>query len=386
MPGQAARHDAIVVGGGVFGASILFHLAKAGVDAMLLERDHLADGPTGRSSANVRLHYVTPELAEIAWIGWQLMDRFDEVVGGDNGFMRVGVLYGVAPEHARAFESNAERLVRAGEPIETRTVAEMAEIVPSFTLDGFALAVWEPRSGYADPVGTTLGFADGARRLGATVRVNASVERLLTEDGRIRGVRLADGKEIAADGVVVAAGPWSRGLLGDVGIDLPIYPERHAISLVSAPDRARDVVPCVFSDRVRRYYARPEGDSLVLLGGHTSRTLRVESADAFDETVPLDESSEHVSRATPRIPALESLGIRPGYASVYDMSPDGFPIVDAVPGIAGLFVVAGTSGHGFKLAPGIGALVVDLVTGRPSPLLRPFRFDRDFGPTGEISA
>jgi sarcosine oxidase subunit beta len=137
---------------------------------------------------------------------------------------------------------------------------------------------------------------------------------------------------------------------------------------------------------LRRYYARPEGDSLVLLGGHTNRTVRVVDADTFDETVPLEESSEHVSRATPRIPALESLGIRPGYASVYDMSPDSFPIVDAVPGVVGLFVVAGTSGHGFKLAPGFGAPVAELVTGRPSPLLRPFRFERDFGPTGEISA
>jgi sarcosine oxidase subunit beta len=102
--------------------------------------------------------------------------------------------------------------------------------------------------------------------------------------------------------------------------------------------------------------------------------------------VPIAESSEHVERATPRIPALETLGIRPGYAAVYDMSPDGFPIVDEVPGVRGLIVMAGTSGHGFKLAAGLGGLVSDLAQGRRSSLLRPFRFDREFGPTGELSA
>jgi sarcosine oxidase subunit beta len=379
--------DVIVVGGGVYGASILFHLAAAGVDAVLFERRHLADGPTGRSSANIRLHYTTPELAEIARLSFELMDQFEDRVGGDNGFMRVGVLYGVPPEHAKQFEHNVARLAAAGEPIETRSIGETAELVPGFDLDGFVLSAWEPRSGYADPVGTTLGFADAARRLGGEVHVNTAVERLLVEDGRIAGVRLADGREARSRRVVVAAGPWSRQLLASAGAALPTYPERHAISLVAtAAGRSRDVVPCVWSDRIRRYYARPEGESLVLLGGITSRTVVVDDADRFDEGVPLAESSEHVARATPRVPALEALGIRPGYAGVYDMSPDGFPIVDEVPGVKGLIVMAGTSGHGFKLAAGFGGLVSNLVQGRRSSLLRPFRFDREFGPTGELSA
>jgi sarcosine oxidase subunit beta len=383
---MADRADVVVVGGGVYGTSILFHLARAGVAATLFERHRLADGPTGRSSANVRLHYTTPELAEIAWQAFQITSRFRDVTGADNGFMQVGVLYGVQPEHAATFEANVERLAAAGEPIETRTVDEMAGIAPGFVLDGIAMGVWEPESGYADPVGTSLGFADAARRLGATVRVDTRVEALLTDDGAVAGVRLADGAEMRASRVVVAAGPWSRSLLATVGVDLPTYPERHAITLVAAPDAARGIVPCVWSDRLRRYYARPEGESLILLGGTTSRTHRVEDADVLDEGVPLEESAEHLERASPRIPALSALGVRPGYAAPYDMSPDGFPIVDAVPGTAGLFVVAGTSGHGFKLAPGLGALAADLVRGHRDPLLEPLRIDRDFSPTGELSA
>jgi sarcosine oxidase subunit beta len=386
MTGGNGHSDTLVVGGGVFGASAAFHLAEAGVAPVLVERQHLADGPTGRSSANIRLHYTTPELADIAWMGWQLMDRFDERVGGDNGFMRVGILYAIAPKDVGAFETNVRRLAADGRPIETRTVAEMADMVPGFRLDGIALGVWEPRSGYADPVGTTVRFAEAARRLGAAIRVNTSVTRLLVDGGRIKGAELADGTRIAASRVVVAAGPWGRGLLAGVGVDLPTYPERHAISIVAAPEGSRAVVPSVFSDRINRYYVRPEGDALILFGGHTSRTARVDDADGVDARVSLEESSEHIDRAMPRIPALGSMGIRPGYASVYDMSPDGFPIIDAVPGIGGLFVVAGTSGHGFKLAAGVGALVADLVTGKRTPLLRPFRFDRDFGPTGELSA
>lgn len=380
------HHDVIVVGGGIYGASITYHLAVAGVDVGLVERSHLADGPTGRSSANVRLHYTTPELAEIAWQSFGIMDRFGELTGADNGFVRVGVLYGIAPEHAAAFEANVRRLASLGEPIETRSVAEMADLVPGFRLDGLAMGVWEPRTGYADPVGTAHGFSQRARELGATVRVNTPVARLRAEDGRIRGVDLEDGRTMTADRVVVAAGPWSRGLLAGLGIDLPIYPERHAITLVSAPGGGRAAVPSVWSDRIRRYYARPEGDELVLIGGTTSRTVRIDDADRFDETVALEESAEHVERATPRIPALEGLGIRPGYAGAYDMSPDGFPIADEVPGVRGLVVMCGTSGHGFKLAPALGRLVAELSLGGRSALLARFRFDRSFGPTGELSA
>jgi sarcosine oxidase subunit beta len=390
MPGNGGeagdRADVVVVGGGVYGTSILFHLARAGVAATLVERHRLADGPTGRSSANVRLHYTTPEMAEIAWQSFRITSRFRELVGADNGFVQVGVLYGVQPENAAVFETNVARLVAAGEPIETRTVAEMADIAPGFVLDGIAMGVWEPRSGYADPVGTSLGFADAARRLGATVRVDTPVAGLLTENGSVTGVRLSDGSQIRSSRVVVAAGPWSRPLLATIGVDLPTYPERHAITLVAAPGEARDIVPCVWSDRGNRYYARPEGESLILLGGTTSRTQPVDDADELDGSVSLEESAEHIERANPRIPSLAGLGIRPGYAAAYDMSPDGFPIVDAVPGMAGLFVTAGTSGHGFKLAPGLGALAADLVQGRRSHLLRPLRFDRDFSPTGELSA
>jgi sarcosine oxidase subunit beta len=380
------RTDVVIVGGGVYGTSILFNLARAGVAATLVERHRLADGPTGRSSANVRLHYTTPELAEIAWQAFQVTSQFHDLTGADNGFTQVGVLYGVQPEHAAIFEASVSRLASAGEPIETRTIAEMADIVPGFVLDGIAMGIWEPRSGYADPVATSLGFADAARRLGATVRVDTPVASLLTEHGSVTGVRLVDGDAIGASRVVVAAGPWSRPLLATVGIELPTYPERHAITLVAAPDAARAVVPCVWSDRLRGYYARPEGGSLVLLGGTTSRTLPVGDADELDGSVSLEESAEHLERASPRIPALAGLGVRPGYAAAYDMSPDGFSIVDAVPGVAGLFVVAGTSGHGFKLAPGLGALAAELVQGRRSPLLEPLRFDRDFSPTRELSA
>jgi sarcosine oxidase subunit beta len=386
MRRSTERHDVVVIGGGLYGTAILFHLATDGVDAALLEKTHLAEGPTGRSSANVRLLYTTPELREIAARSFEVTIRFGELVGGDNGFVRVGVLYGIAPDDAATFEALVARMAQHGQPIETRSVAEAQTLVPGFRMDGFALTVWEPASGYADPVGTTLGFADAARTLGASVRIGCAVETIEVEGGRVHGVRLADGDRVEAARVVVAAGPWSRALVEGIGGRLPIHAERHAITLVQAPAGSRSVVPCVWSDRIRGYYARPEGDALVLLGGTTSQTRAVPSADGLDPTVSLAESAEHLARATPRIPALESLGIRPGYASVYDMSPDGFPIVDAIPGIAGLFVMAGTSGHGYKLAPAMARLVADLVQDRRSPLLEPFRIGRSFGPTGERAA
>jgi sarcosine oxidase subunit beta len=382
--GNAGRYDAIVVGGGVYGASILYHLAISGASAALFERHALASGPTGRSSGNVRLNYSTPELAEIARRSYAVMNQFHELTGADNGFRRVGVLYAVSPDEVSAVEASVARQLAAGSPIEIRSAAEVAELVPGFDIDGIAIGVWEPMSGYADPVGTTTGFADKARSLGATIRVNSSVAHLLVEDCRIRGVQLADGSRAAAKRVIVAAGPWSRRLVGEHGVDLPLIAERHAITLVDAPQGSRAVVPCVWSDRPRHYYARPEGEGVVLIGGRTSRTGLVNDPDRFDETVPVDESAEHVRRASGRIPALETLGIRTGYASIYDMTPDAFPIVDAIPSIMGLFIMAGTSGHGFKLAPGMGQAIVRLALRDRDPVLRPFRIDRTFGPTGEL--
>jgi glycine/D-amino acid oxidase-like deaminating enzyme len=376
--------EVLVVGGGVSGASILFHLASAGIPATLIERDHLADGPTGRSSANVRLHYFIPELAELARRSSELFGAFHELTGRECGFERVGVAYAVGEAEAPDWEANVRRLQGLGFEIELRDPTACGDIAPGYDLTGVALVVHEPRSGYADPVGTTVGLAERARELGATVRTRTRVTDVLVASGRVGGVLLDDGERVPADLVIVAAGPWTSSLLRPIGVSLPLHVERQPITILDAPGGSRSIVPTVWGDFVGHFYARPEGSSSVLLGEEHPGS-RVPDPDTVDGTVSLAESAQLTTLAVDRIPRLTGLGLRRGYASLYDVSADRLHIIDWVPSVEGLLVVCGTSGHGFKLAPAIGAEVVKLVTGSRSELLEPFAIHRTYDAARERS-
>lgn len=367
--------DVIIVGGGVYGASIAYHLAVSGVRTALFERGALASGPTGRSSANVRLHYTIPELADLARRGVEIFEHFTELTGGDAGFRRIGVAYAIGADEAPRFEESVGGLRTRGFAIETKTPAELLEIVPGFDLDGVALGVWEPTTGYADPVGTTVGFAYRARELGAELHLGTRVERLLVEGGRAVGIETADGRRHASATVIVAAGPWTSRLISPLGVHLPLHVERQAITIFDAPGAASGTVPCVWGDFVAGFYARPEGESSILLGDERA-PAPLPDPDVFSEQASLAESADIASRAVPRIPAMVGLGIRRGYASLYDVSADRLHIIDWVPGVDGLMVVCGTSGHGFKLAPAMGEEIARLATDGSAPLLAPFRLDR----------
>jgi sarcosine oxidase subunit beta len=217
--------------------------------------------------------------------------------------------------------------------------------------------------------------------------LNAPVADIAVSGGRVCGVQIADGQRIAADTVVLAAGVWTRPLVERLGVTLPIYVERHAMAVLDAPKRARDVLPFSWCDDILCHYARPEGDSTILAGtwagGGTGvrhetfeHLLRVSDPDQYDVSVNAEESAEILSHITPRIPEFDTLGIRRGYAGLYDMSPDDLPLIDAVPGVSGAFVVCGSSGHGFKLGPAVGEAVAELVTHGSCELLKPFELRR----------
>lgn len=366
--------DVAVIGGGVYGASTLYHLAARGVRAALYERDHLASGPTGSSVANVRLHYTMPELAELARRSYGFYATFSERMGRSAGFHRIGMAYGVGPDDAPTWTASVERLRGQGFEIELLGPEDLAELLPGWNLEGLAVGAWEPGAGYADPVGTTTAFAERAVELGASVHQRSRVEAIISNSGRVAGVRLADGTEQPADAVVLAVGPWTNQMLAPLGIQLPLFIERHTIAVLEAPD-ARSICPVAYGDFAASFYIRPEGSSTILLGDETPPS-RLDDPDNYDPVASLDEAAGHVATATRRIPALDGLGIRRGYASLYDVSDDRLHIIDTVPGVEGLFVVCGTSGHGFKLAPAMGEEIANLVTGRPSSILEPFRIDR----------
>ncbi|MGE0117565.1 MAG: NAD(P)/FAD-dependent oxidoreductase [Dongiaceae bacterium] len=379
--------DVIVVGAGIAGASCAFHLAGMGVRTTLIERRHPAAGPTGKSSAICHAFYLMPELSQLGRRGIEILRDIPALTGGPPCFHQVGMLWVVGEDAAPDWSAAVERIRGEGAEIENLPPDAVRRLAPRFNHDGVALGVWEPTCGYADPYDAANALAQGARARGARLLLNTEVSQIHVSGGRAAGVETQDGQRIAADAVVVAAGVWTKPLLGKLSVDLPIHVERHPMAVLDAPQRARDVLPFAWCDDILCNYARPEGESAILVGtwagGGTGlrhatieRPAHVGDPDVYDETVDAAESAEILQFITPRVPEMETLGVRKGYAGLYDMSPDDNPIIDRVPGIEGAFVICGSSGHGFKLGPAVGEEVARWVTAGRSDLLAPFALGR----------
>jgi glycine/D-amino acid oxidase-like deaminating enzyme len=269
------------------------------------------------------------------------------------------------------------RLNDQGIPTDLLEPQQVVAEWPAFDLDGIAIAAFERDAGYADPVLTTQGLLERARELGAEIRLGHGVTAI-ERDGSAWTVSTTDGV-IAAERVLIAAGPWSAPLAAMVGADLPLTVERHIVATFAWSDDTR--VPA-HGDLPNGYYFRPEGDELFLMGPlHPEPTV---DPDEFDERVGTNEAERLGAGVVRRAPALRHATARGGWASLYDVSPDWQPVIGEI--APGVFVDAGTSGHGFKLAPALGAHIADLLTGADAdPGLEQFH-PRRFEQAGALDA
>ena len=365
--------DVAVVGAGVHGASIAMHLATRGVDVTLLERHEPAGGPTGRSSAACRAYYTDPFLARVAREAVDAFASFADFTGGrDAGFHRTGGLFLHSRDDAAEVEATVAALQRIGTRTDLLSQEEARTRFPRFDLGDVRVAAWEHDAGYADPVMTTTAMVERARELGARLLQRAEVTGLSVAAGeRSVELTLADGRHVSAGQVVLATGPWTASLARQLGVELPLTVERHIVADV----RWGDAPPFdhVFADIQQGYYAKPEPSGGFLLGPLTPEPP-IDDPDRFDERIHDDELTELTGRAVRRVPDLSMAQPRGGWASLYDVSPDWQPVIGSI--APGVIVDAGTSGHGFKLAPAIGRHVADLVLGDPDPELAAFGPDR----------
>jgi glycine/D-amino acid oxidase-like deaminating enzyme len=380
--------DVLVIGAGIAGASTAWHLAHEGVETVLVERSHPASGPTGKSSAISHLFYTMPELSRLARDGCQLLKDLPQIGGGPKVFHETGMMWCVGENNVEEWRRCVHRIRdEEGGGIDELSVAGFAVAAPGFTLDGIAMAVWEPAYGYADPYEAVNGFVAAARAEGATIMQQSEVTGFTRVGDRVVAANLADGTVISSATIAVAAGPWTKRLLAGLGARLPLHIERHGMCVLDAPGRALDVMPFCWCDDVLGNYARPEGADTVLIGGWSGggtgnrneehlRAPSVDVAGEYFEGFTQDESVATLQSMVSRVPALEQLGIRPGYACMYDMSPDDLPIFDAVPGIENMVFAAGSSGHGFKLGPAVGRGLAEWALGTRPALFAPLGLDR----------
>lgn len=370
--------DVVIVGGGVIGASIAFHLAARGAGKIVVcERRWVAAGASGKSGALVRMHYTNQPEATLAHESLPYFQQWNDRVGrGDCGFLNTGMLRFVTEENVGNLEANVEMLERIG--VDTRVVgsAEIREIAPGWQTNDVVAAAYEPSSGCADPVATTHGFLDRAAELGAEVRTGFDVTGIDMAAGRVTGVQTTAGP-ISAPVVVVAGGAWGIPLLRGVGIDVPLQPMRVQVAVFKRPPQLGPLHPIAI-DGINEMWLRPEGPEWgsTLIGFSRRQTLA--DPDALDEGVDGDYVPEARIRLARRIPGMEQSTMRGGWAGAITSTLDGKPIIDRHPGADGLFFFAGDNGSSFKTAPAIGRVFSEwIIDGVPALLdVRPFRLSR----------
>ena len=357
--------DVVIIGGGLEGCAAAWALTRRGItDITIVERDTVGSGGTGKSSGVVRCHYGVSSLAAMATRSLETFENAEDVLGADVGFHQTGYVVGVGPENVDALHASVADQRAVGVCTEDIDHTDVRKLWPVADLEPFAAFAWEERGGYGDAYQTAQAFAGAARRAGARLRQGTTATAIRTSGDRVTGIELADGTVIATEQVVLAAGPWSVGLLAAHGIELPITPHREQIVLV---DPGQDLGPVpVFSDLVSLQYIRAEGQGqggagTLLFGNSDLSILEPADPDRYSNQATSSFVDLTVEKVGDRLPGLADPAIAASYAGCYDVTPDFNPVISAAP-LAGLVVAAGFSGHGYKISPAVGRLVADLVT------------------------
>ncbi len=375
------HYDAIVIGGGVIGCAIAYHLARARARVLLLERGGIGQGTTAQSSCILRTHYSVPENVALAQAAWHVYADFAAYLDdpeADCGLVKCGYLI-AAPEGDRAHalrESLAAQRARgiAAEEIDAATASRL---LPIARLDDAALIGYEPEAGYADAWLATSAFARNARRLGAMIREGSAATGLIRERDRVLGVRTARGP-IHAGVVIGAQNIWSRELAQWCGIELPLAIERHAVITLECGGAPYTRAMPVYKDLASpaMIYCRSYGGTQMLVSAGTHGEA-LSTPDTTQADVPLETVIDLGAQVAQRFPAYGEAGLASSWTGVYDVTPDWNPVLGPLPGIDGLLVAYGFSGHGFKLAPAIGRVLAQAALDKPTEVpLAPFALGR----------
>src|SRR5215831_16597755 len=373
MPSTKRTADVVVIGGGIMGASIAYHLARRGcTNVVLLERGEMFGlGSTGLNAGGVRHQFATAVNVELSKASFAAMERFSADMDQAVGLRRCGYLFLLDNEADLAqFRANVALQNRLGVPSRLVDRGEIAALAPEIDLDGIIGGSWCPADGLVDPHGLLQGYVSQARRLGTTLETSAPATAIDVSSDRVHSVQTPR-ETIEAPRVVIAAGPWSAEVGAFAGVDLPIQPIRRQIAVTSAIPGLRADFPFVI-DFARALYFHREGDGI--LTGMSNR----EEPPGFDTRVDEDWRLEHIQRAIERMPLLADAEIAAEWAGLYEVTPDDQPILGALPEVEGLFVCAGFSGHGLMHGPAAGMLIAEeILDGRATTIdIDPLRIAR----------
>jgi glycine/D-amino acid oxidase-like deaminating enzyme len=350
--------DFIILGAGVMGASIAFHLAKRRAGRIIvLEKDTVGQGASGRSSALVRMHYSFLPEVQLAVKSLEMFENWKEITGQEGDFRKTGFLRIVLESETERLKANVAMQNKNGAVVELLDRVELRKLEPGWNFDDVELAAYEPGSGYGDGSCVANDFMSAARDLGVEYRRRSPATGFLVHSNQVTGVTTPEG-EIHSPVVIAATGYWSKPLFEKAGVSLPIETEFHQVAILRNPSNMKGG-SCACIDSITTTYYRSDANDKTLVGDFYGD--RGVDPDQYP-TRPSDEWLEEIiERTCKRIPKLENAEMMRGVTGVYDMSPDARPLLGEVPGIRGLHVCAGFSGMGFKISPAIGLVMSELL-------------------------
>jgi sarcosine oxidase subunit beta len=349
--------EIVIVGAGIMGVSTAYHLARLGAGRVIvLERDTVCSGSTALASGGIRHQYANRLGIELTTHSIVTYERFRDEFGVDPNFRQHGYLILIATDQELDTARRSVALQRSlGVAVELLDATATGKLCPYLNTDDLLGATFTPRDGYADPYLCATAIAARARDLGVSIKQQHEVTGFVRRGDRVSGVTTARGT-FEAPAVVIATGAWS-GVVGRLaGVDIPVRPHRrHKFMTAPFPvERIPAATPFVI-DPHRNFSLRREGPGLLL--GHGRR----DEPDSFNTEIDRSLEPRVVERAIHRAPALADAELMRSWAGLYEMTPDQTGLVSAVPGAAGLYVIAGFSGHGFMHGPIAGQLMAELL-------------------------
>ncbi len=379
QPGSST--DIAIIGGGIVGTSIAWHLARRKAGRIhLFDRGTVASGASGRTGALLRQHYTNDAELTLALSSLEVFRHWQDVIGGPAVHTPTPLV--VTVDTGPGAEGNLERLKRNvlrqnAQGLQSRVISpeELRRLQPFTCVDDLQAAALEPDSGYVDAVTATRGMAMAAIAAGASIYEARAVRRIIVEHDRVIGIETSDGR-VKAEVVVCATGPWSAELLAPIGVVVPIEPLRVQVAVLQRPLAFNDD-HFVYLDAAAGLFCRPSGYGRTLIGVAGGDQHDPVDPNHYNEGNDANYGDLAIAALARRMPAMIHASYLHGHAGLYDMTPDAHPIIGPA-GPNGLFLALGFSGAGFKKGPAVGQAVAEsIVDGKASLLdLTPFRLGR----------
>ena len=362
--------DVVIIGSGIVGSSVAYHLAQAGcTNVLVIEREaHQGKGSTGKSMGGVRAQFSTPVNIQMSKYSIDFFSKFDEVVGHPADYRAHGYLFCATNEkHLAYLKANRDRQNALGVTnVEWITPEDIGKMVPQLRVDDILGGTFCPTDGFVDPHSVMMGFMLSAREKGVRLWLDTSVTGIGLEAGvtrRITGVHTSRGF-VSTHVVVNAAGAWAAQVAEMAGAELPVEPLRRQLVPTEPFDHLPKRFPMVI-DMSTGFHFRREGKGILLAWNDPEETpgFKTDFDGAFVEKI--------LTHAASRVPVLSEAEVNPrrAWAGLYEMTPDHHAIIGPAPNVEGLYFVNGFSGHGVMHSPASGRITADLILHGRSDLI-----------------